>query len=510
MRKHRVPYQCIQKCGTNTLIAGRGSSIDCFNLEDGSLSSTWKCPVKDIIQKTKSDSCTDIPQGISSPSPPTKKRKISGEAEDSWTAEAKNGKKANARSNAITTSLETPAVTTLTVTHNGQHVIAITGEDKSIRVFKWDGSGLGNDHLVQINNSTILSADKFGDVYALPLLEPKLLGDQGTLSSDSTSTTQTISKAFVPAANNLTIHSMRNRKALENQKRQTNQHAGKPAPTFEYKLLLGHVSMLTDIVLADLDGRDYIITADRDEHIRISRGIPQAYVIEAFCLGHGEFVSRLCIPKERPDLLISGGGDNALFLWSWATGRLISTISISSCFEKFNTRLETSLGENNAPVSQNPTSKKIAVSGIYHHRESEQQSPTDIIIVTCEGVPAIATFILTSENRLKHLQTLELAGNVLDIIINNSPDQNSVVVSVDSFHRPGSTAERRDDSEEVIKPLLSFQFQDRMLVEQNLFDLERNGDVIKHYSTQVTVANLPSLLYNLENLRKKDDGLEDE
>lgn len=57
------------------------------------------------------------------------------------------------------------------------------------------------------------------------------------------------------------------------------------ASGFEHKLLLGHVSMLTDIALVVLNGRNYIITADRDEHIRISRGIPQSHIIEGFCLG---------------------------------------------------------------------------------------------------------------------------------------------------------------------------------------------------------------------------------
>lgn len=48
--------------------------------------------------------------------------------------------------------------------------------------------------------------------------------------------------------------------------------------------------MVTDMVLS-ADER-YVITADRDEHIRVSR-YPNGYNIESFCLGHTEYVCHL-------------------------------------------------------------------------------------------------------------------------------------------------------------------------------------------------------------------------
>jgi WD40 repeat protein len=51
------------------------------------------------------------------------------------------------------------------------------------------------------------------------------------------------------------------------------------------KPIVGHVSMVTDMVLSADD--KYVITADRDEHIRVSR-FPNGYNIESFCLGHTE------------------------------------------------------------------------------------------------------------------------------------------------------------------------------------------------------------------------------
>ena len=48
-------------------------------------------------------------------------------------------------------------------------------------------------------------------------------------------------------------------------------------------LVLGHTSSLTTMLLT-LDDR-YLITADRDEHIRVSH-YPRGYNIERFCMGH--------------------------------------------------------------------------------------------------------------------------------------------------------------------------------------------------------------------------------
>lgn len=48
-------------------------------------------------------------------------------------------------------------------------------------------------------------------------------------------------------------------------------------------LVLGHTSLLTSFLLTE--DEQYIVSADRDEHIRVS-WYPQGYVIERYCLGH--------------------------------------------------------------------------------------------------------------------------------------------------------------------------------------------------------------------------------
>ena len=89
----------------------------------------------------------------------------------------------------------------------------------------------------------------------------------------------------------------------------------------------GHVSVVTSLVITKDNKR--LITADRDEHIRVSR-FPKSYVIDTFCLGHESFVSALHVPSTHPDLLISGGGDSSLFIWRWATGSLFFNLPLES------------------------------------------------------------------------------------------------------------------------------------------------------------------------------------
>jgi tRNA (guanine-N(7)-)-methyltransferase subunit TRM82 len=131
----------------NLLVAARGSSIDLF--QDGSLLSTWKCPsiegmgntqpppelATKLVTQTSESSSIEIT--IDSSSPSAKKRKLSAsEPAEAKPVSKQAKKKQKNRSDAVLSGLEAPAVVTLAVTKDGRHVIAVTGEDKSIRVFE--------------------------------------------------------------------------------------------------------------------------------------------------------------------------------------------------------------------------------------------------------------------------------------------------------------------------------------------------------------------------------------
>jgi tRNA (guanine-N(7)-)-methyltransferase subunit TRM82 len=177
------------------------------------------------------------------------------------------------------------------------------------------------------DENTLLCGDKFGDVYAFPVIP-----------SGNYVKPQVQAKPYEPSATNLTVHTKRNLESLEQQKRQAALAKANPEErvvlNFEHQLIIGHVSLLTDLISATRPAdstagqRSYILTADRDEHIRVSRGVPQAHVIEQFCFGHTSFVSSLCVPSWESKVLISGGGDNYLLVWNWLENQILQKVPL--------------------------------------------------------------------------------------------------------------------------------------------------------------------------------------
>src|SRR5687768_9109089 len=108
-------------------------------------------------------------------------------------------------------------------------------------------------------DNTIIAADKFGDVYSLPLLfDPSVQPAKPAASLPAPKSK--------PSATTLTVHSKRNRIALEaqlqmyeaqNRNGGSKDEANSDGPTFEMDLLLGHVSMLTAVKVIESEGRRY-------------------------------------------------------------------------------------------------------------------------------------------------------------------------------------------------------------------------------------------------------------
>ncbi|EUC48771.1 hypothetical protein COCMIDRAFT_33844 [Bipolaris oryzae ATCC 44560] len=398
----------------------------------------------------------------------------------------------------------------LILSHNGKYLIGVTGEDKCIRVFETDAQGRlqqlsdrcmsrrPSSITITSDDTTILCADKFGDVYALPLLPSP---EDDLAQQRDTPAAEPEQKDWMPSATTLTVHSGRNRKTLEEQLKQKAKGPAKSKEPmrFKHELLIGHVSMLTDVTYANVHGRSYIITADRDEHIRISRGQPQAHIIEGFCFGHEAFVSRLCLTPSG--LLVSGGGDDDLFVWDWQTCSLKERLTIRDlAFGHLQKR-------NAAPMDSERTSYKVAVSGIWPL--PNQGNDAERILVACEGVPAL--FGLAVGGSTPGSQ-ISLNGNVLDIALIVDPTGSvRIVVSIDNVNKPGSTTEKREDH---VPKLQCFSLQPGGLWQEDaelakvLESFERSGNTANSSIQGADDDGVRGILYNIENLRKRP-GAED-
>ncbi|KAI0508373.1 hypothetical protein F5B22DRAFT_621010 [Xylaria bambusicola] len=490
-----LPFQCLSRLGGNTLFcAARGCSIQTYDLGVSSHSLfSWTHP--SLKQAVNVDETEDAHDGSedgtrTGQQPPSKRRKLAcddvelnGAAEtgqgkpDAPTSGSKSQKKG--RTNRQPPTPDMPFVVLLTATEDGSHVIAVTGQDKTLWVFEHDGKGSLKEIsqrampkrpcslTLTADGQTILSADKFGDVYALPLIAQS----EEVISA---STPAPVTPEPLRGANVLTVHSQRNRRALEDQQRQREANAKrdlpKDGPQFAHEVLLGHVSLLTCVLTAkDAQGRPYVITADRDEHIRVSRGIPQSHIIETYCLGHGSFVAALCNPRSRPGVLISGGGDNSLFVWDWLAGKLLGTVDLLAHVREVL-----------------PDATKIAVTKLISYVMGDEC----FVAAICERTPAIFVYELQADNSVLHRLTLTVHGNPLDIMTIGSTEL-SLLVATDVPDGDGQISVfERDGTAWVPR--------------QHIHDTTNSSNK----QPPLSCDDLDKLIYTVENLRKtgNDEG----
>lgn len=148
------PYQCIQKCG-NVLVAARGPNIDAFNIKSGTLVSTWHCPTSQDPSSTslKNNYVTvkSSKDGIDLDlaSPEAKRRRLSNSAaENGSSQEDCEGESKIEQPTSASRQLSGPTVINMIATSNEEYLVAVTGEDKSIRVLRWKDTD-DSDHSLE-------------------------------------------------------------------------------------------------------------------------------------------------------------------------------------------------------------------------------------------------------------------------------------------------------------------------------------------------------------------------
>ncbi|KAF8318670.1 WD40 repeat-like protein [Clavulina sp. PMI_390] len=191
------------------------------------------------------------------------------------------------------------AISHVAVDLSEKYMVSAGIEDKQLKVWRVEDMRMLSSReipkkatgvLLTADQTTIIVSDKFGDVFSYPLeFDPSSIKPKQKLDP-------VVRRESVIAHGN---------------------QLG--------ELLLGHASRVTSMLLTPQD--ESIITADRDEHIRVSH-YPDGFDIESYCLGHSKFVSALALIPSGPLTLVSGGGDPDLYFWDWKTGALKLKIRI--------------------------------------------------------------------------------------------------------------------------------------------------------------------------------------
>jgi len=154
------------------------------------------------------------------------------------------------------------------------------------------------------------------------------------------------------------------------------------------ELLLGHVSMLLDVLIS-ADER-FIITCDRDEKIRVSH-YPDAYEIHSFCLGHTSFVSSLTLLSDGQ--LVSVAADGTLRLWQPREGVLRATYRLED---------DGRLSPDDGGVEGDCPLEKVIAAG-------------PVVCYLIHGKPMVGVCTVSGNSEIRHVQSVELSDTAQDL-----------------------------------------------------------------------------------------------
>lgn len=269
-------------------------------------------------------------------------------------------------------------IRSICLTRNEKYIIGTTDSDKAVVILSIDFTKDNCLSLVKrqvfpkrpcavlttVDDKSLVLADKFGDVYELPI------------------------------------------------------DASAPVDEKELVPILGHVSMLSDVLVAEHEGKQFILTGDRDEHIKVTH-YPKSYVVKHWLFGHHEFVSTLHSCNFGENILVSGGGDDYLMLWNWWTNEILARVELRELVLPF-------LNDSHLPPERflqedSPTEISIArVASLTNNGEN-------LLIVLAENTKCLLTFVVGEDFSVTHKQTLTSDYSIIDFAVVN----NTVVAAVD-------------------------------------------------------------------------------
>lgn len=172
--------------------------------------------------------------------------------------------------------------------------------------------------------------------------------------------------------------------------------------------ILGHVSMLSEVLVAEHNDKEFILTGDRDEHIKITH-YPKSYVVRNWLFGHHEFVSCLHICLFDKDIIISGGGDDYLLVWNWWEKKELARVELRELIAPF-------LTDAHMPPERflrEDSGREICISKVTTYCQGQHR----LLVVLCENTNCILTFTIDENMIIEHKQTLISDCSIIDFVI---------------------------------------------------------------------------------------------
>lgn len=190
-----------------------------------------------------------------------------------------------------------------------------------------------------------------------------------------------------------------------------------PPPLFESHFslyFLGHLSMLLDILVTS--DEKYIITADRDEKIRVSK-FPNSYNIASYCLAHKKFVNNIAeVPHDR-EILVSCGGDGVFIFWDYKTGKEIYTFPFKDGLQDE----DTDIGKLSRLLEESNVEESVIALPVKQMHISKLNDQTSIISISLFCCKRVFIYSVTgkkdSKLLVKYLQSILIEDEPLECLL---------------------------------------------------------------------------------------------
>ncbi|KAJ1935394.1 hypothetical protein GGF37_006011 [Kickxella alabastrina] len=172
------------------------------------------------------------------------------------------------------------------------------------------------------------------------------------------------------------------------------------------EMLLGHVSILCSLGFS-YGSPTYVLSCDRDEKLRVSK-YPNAYNIEAFGLGHREFVTSVATAEFAPTVAVTGSGDGTVRLWRISTGELLQTIELAEYLRVYYENGKALCGENTFHDRSAATERY----GVLRVRAVEALSA---FVVAVERIPALLVLPMAEDSGFGRPMVVDLEAVPTDV-----------------------------------------------------------------------------------------------
>ncbi|ETM03721.1 hypothetical protein L917_00094 [Phytophthora nicotianae] len=178
----------------------------------------------------------------------------------------------------------------------------------------------------------------------------------------------------------------------------------------DLKTLLGHTTSMVTHVAVNHDS-SLLLTADRDEKLRVSR-FPNAAVIESYCLGHAASLTKVACSAVTPDLVVSTSMDNTLKLWQMTTGKLLAS-------ETLLPGVEVSLEPLDEEASSASDSGRQAAKSLIN--VSLAICPKANVVAVLVNYQHVRFFEVVADGEAHTLKELEISNEDVQTLLANEP-----------------------------------------------------------------------------------------